>query len=42
MNKEITPMDAIKFWDYLQLEHPKISTQLSTRNLINGPFMARE
>lgn len=40
MNREITPFDATKFWEYLQLEHPKISNQLSTRNLINGSIFS--
>lgn len=35
-NKEITPTDADKFWDYLHSEYPEISNQLSNRALISG------
>jgi hypothetical protein len=40
MNREITPHDANKFWEYLEKEYPKISSQLSNRALVNGSIVS--
>ena len=39
-NREITPADANKFWDYLQLNYPEISGQLSNWSLMNGAIVS--
>ena len=40
MNREITPHDANKFWEYLDAEYPKISAQLSNRALVEGSIVS--
>ncbi len=39
-NREITPLHANKFWEYLEKEHPKIFNQLSNFALINGAIVS--
>jgi hypothetical protein len=37
---DVTPQDAMKFWSFIDKEHPEIGKQLPSRIIVNGAIVS--